>query len=285
MLGWNRGTVRKLADPNARRGVRAKSTLCEIFHENTKLTPLSGRAAGTRSAAFLRSAVMRKLVASPYKTYSLMDREELPGVTAAGQLEAAVVNRRSLRRFGGDAMKLQDLARILYLTYGLVSPGRGARPIASGGGLYPLELYVTAVNVDGLRSGVYHYNVEHHCLDVIRREVADFDELEKILWLGDLEAPEASAAIVYVTAILQRTTLKYGDRGYRLVLLEAGEAIHNIALLACQMNLACCPLGGFMDNMLSAYLEVDGVDEVPLVPLVIGARKETPSPQRGTASQ
>lgn len=125
------------------------------------------------------------------------------------------------------------------------------------------------------RLGCNHYNVEYHCLDVIRREVADFERLGRILWLGDLEDPQSSAAIVYVAAMLQRTTLKYGDRGYRLVLLEAGEAIHNMALLACQMNLACCPLGGFMDNMLSTYLEVDGVDEVPLVPMVIGARKQT----------
>lgn len=97
---------------------------------------------------------MQKLAESPYKIYSLMDREELPGVTPTGELEAAVVDRRSLRRFSGSAMKLEDLARILYLTYGLVSPGRGWRPIASGGGLYPLEFYVTAVNVDGLPSGL-----------------------------------------------------------------------------------------------------------------------------------
>ena len=167
-------------------------------------------------------------------------------------------------------MSLDDLARLLFLTYGRVDKSGVVRPIASGGALYPLEFYVTAVNVEGLESGVYHYNVESHCLDVIRKGGGGIERLREIMWLDDIETVENIGAVVVIAACLPRTTVKYGDRGCRLVLIEAGEAVHNLGLLACQLGLACCPLGGFIDNALSGYLEVDGVDEVPLVPIVLG---------------
>ena len=275
MLKWNRCVVKKLAGGRLHRGVNLNSSLCEVFHENTKLTPLSQRTAGTLAASFLKSDVMHHLAAGPYKVYSLMDRQELPPVEPRDTVERAIVGRRSRRRYSRQAVGLDDLARLLFLTYGRVGRGGGARPIASGGALYPLEFYVTAVNVAGLEAGVYHYNVEEHCLDVIRRDDGGTTaRLSEIVWLEDIETVENIGAVIFIAAFLPRTTVKYGDRGYRLVLIEAGEAVHNLGLLASQMELGCCPLGGFIDNALSGYLEIDGVDEVPLVPVVLG-RPET----------
>ena len=269
MLKWSRGTVRKLAGVGGR-SVKLKSALCEVFHENTKLTPLSGREFGVRSGSFLRSAVARKLAATPYKVYSLVEQVALPNISVSGELEETIIHRRSRRSFSGDPVGLEDVARLLYLTYGLGKDGKG-RPIASGGGLYPLEFYVTAWNVRDLKSGIYHYNVEAHCLDVVRQEAANCEELRKIVWLEDIEHVNCVAFIVFVAAMLPRTTIKYGDRGYRLVLMEAGEAVQNLALLASAMGVGCCALGGFLDNALSEYLDIDGVDEVPLVPVVFGS--------------
>lgn len=272
MLKWSREVARKLSGGRLNRGVRLKSSLCEIFHENTKLTPLSQRSTGVEAATFAKSKITQKLVAAPYKVYSLVDRQTLPTVVPQGQFEAVIAKRRTIRRFSREPVALIDLARLLHMTYGRLDQNRAVRPVASGGALYPLEFYVTAINVDGLRAGVYHYDVENHCLDVIRHDQTDFERLREIMWLDDIETVENTGLIIYISAFLQRTTAKYGDRGYRLVLIEAGEAVHNLALLACQMDLACCPLGGFLDNPLSAYLEVDGVDEVPLVPMVFGRR-------------
>lgn len=270
MLGLDRATLRKLTSSRMFEGVRLKSSLCEIFHENTKLTPLSGRTAGALSAAFLRSKAAHKLTEAPYKQYSLMDREALPEIEPQGEFEEILVGRRSRRVFSGDPATREELAKLLYLTYGRTAPGGLFRPVASGGGLYPLELYITVINVEGLEPGLYHYNIEHHCLDALQRGKPDFEELGELLWLQDIEDPEQATMIVYVTAILQRSTLKYGDRGYRLVLLEAGEVIQNLALVGHSMGLGSLPLGGFMDNPLSEYLRIDGVDEVPLVPMVFG---------------
>jgi SagB-type dehydrogenase family enzyme len=270
VLGLDRSTIHKLSVKGSMKSIRLKSSLCEIYHENTKLTPTMGRYYGALAAAFLRMPALRKLTSAPFKKYTLMDREVLPAIRPSGQLEETIVARRSRRAFSGQPATVEQLSRLLYLTYGRTAPGGLFRPIASGGGLYPLEFYVTVINVDGLAPGLYHYDVEEHHLDAIRRAPADFEELEELLWLQDVEDPTKLAMIIYVSAILQRSTMKYGDRGYRLILMEAGEAVHNLALLAQSMELGCCPLGGFMDNALSEYLDVDGVDEVPLVPVCFG---------------
>ena len=273
MPKWNRQITKKLsAGGRLSRVLDLDSSLCEIFHENTKLTPLSQRTAGQMAAAFLKSDVTRRLAAAPYKVYSLMDRETLPAVTAEDPLDAAIVGRRSRRRFSEEPVTLGELARLLFMTYGRLESGEAMRPIASGGALYPLEFYAVALNVVGLERGVYHYNVEDHCLDVVRRGGVEMAALRSSVWLDDIETPQNVAAILCIAAFLPRTTIKYGDRGYRLVLIEAGEATHNVGLLASYMGLACCPLGGFIDNELSAVLEIDGVDEVPLVPIVVGRR-------------
>lgn len=270
MLGLTHATRRKILSRHRFEGVRLKSSLCEIFHENTKLTPMSGRAAGAQSAAFLNSSVAKRLTSAPYKLYSLMDREDLPTVEVEGELEETLAARRTRRVYSGEAVTKEEMAKLFYLSYGRTDPRGLFRPVASGGGLYPLEIYVTAINVDGLEPGLYHYNIEEHCLDAIQRGAPDFEQLNDLVWLQDIEEPEKAAMIVYITAILPRSTVKYGDRGYRLILFEAGEVLQNMTVLGEHMGLASLPLGGFMDNDLSRYLDVDGVDEVPLIPVVFG---------------
>lgn len=245
------------------------SSLCEIFHENTKLTPSSSRVYGSRIASTLRSPAAQALMTQPYKIYSLGEEIELPSVRAESDLEKVILARRSQRLFSGEAMTEEELAKLLFFTYGRTAPGGRLRPVASGGALYPLEIYLVANRVSGLERWIYHYNIEHHSLDVVTRR-DKWSEVRDSVWLDDMKEPDAAAAILFVTAILQRTTIKYSDRGYRLILIEAGEVAQNLSLVATSLGLGGYLLGGFIDNALSDVLEIDGVDEVPLLPVVLG---------------
>src|SRR5262249_44812094 len=143
-----------------------------------------------------------------------------------------------------------------------------SRAVASGGALYPLELYVAAFNVDGLQPGVYHYGIETAHLDVVR--AGDPREaLKGVVNFSGIDIDRAALAIV-IAAAFQRTTIKYLDRGYRMILMEAGEVAQNFCLLAASMNLGVCLLGGFQDDHLSEILDIDGVEEAPLVAMVAG---------------
>jgi len=54
-------------DQGTRAPMRVESKLSEIFHENTKLTPLSSRVFGQQIAAFTSSKMLKKMVEQPYK--------------------------------------------------------------------------------------------------------------------------------------------------------------------------------------------------------------------------
>ena len=269
MVRSDRRVFQKLANSSAKLGLEpVKNSLSEIFHENTKLGPLTGRAYSAWILNFARSHRAQKTIDEAYKVYTLMERRELPAVEARTELERTIADRRSVRKFSGAPLSLEELSRLLFFTYGRTDRRGSFRAVPSGGALYPLELYVVALKVDGLEPGIYHYGIEGGVLDVVKPgdPLAALKEL--VGWDG-IDIDNASAAIV-ITAAFRRSTVKYLDRGYRMILMEAGEAAQNLCLLATSMDLGACLLGGFHDDPLSVFLDIDGVDEAPLLPVLVG---------------
>lgn len=270
MIEIERRAMKKFSGGGFRGAVRLEASLSEMFHENTKLTPLSSRAYGAWISQIARSKVLTKLMSQAYKVYSLMDQVPLASPTPRGQLESLIAARRSVRNYTGESVSQEELGRMLFFSYGITDARRGWRAVASGGGLYPLEIYAVALNVEGLERGIYHYNIERHCLDVVSREDR-LGDLKECIWFEDILVDDAAVVFV-VTAAFERSTLKYQDRGYRMVLMEAGEVAQNITLTAAGMELDVCLVGGFHDDNLSRLLEIDGFYEAPLVPIVVGRK-------------
>jgi len=268
MIEIERQVMKKFSGRGFRGPMQTEASLSEIFHENTKLTPISSRAYGAWIGSIARSKMLTTLMSQAFKIYTLMDQVSLPPTSPQQQLENLIVNRRSIRHYAGTNMSQEELARLLYYSYGITDKRRNFRAVASGGGLYPLEIYAAALKVDDVEQGIYHYNIEHNCLDVISRGDR-LAELKESIWFEDIEIDDAAALFV-VTSIFERSTLKYQDRGYRMILMEAGEVAQNMTLVANSLNLGVCLVGGFHDNNLSKILEIDGSHEAPLLPIVVG---------------
>jgi SagB-type dehydrogenase family enzyme len=269
----DRVVVQKLAQNSVTLGLRPKnalhgeSPLYEVFHENTKLGRWSGRVYSAWAAAFAQGRPGHTPLRGG-KIYSLMDRHALPQAEAHTALERTIEARRSIRTFSGAPLGVDQLARLLFFTYGRTDRRGSFRAVPSGGALYPLELYLAALNVDGLEAGIYHYASDTHHLDVV--EVGHCHAaLRDVLYVKGIDIDRASAVVV-VTAAFQRSTIKYFDRGYRMVLMEAGEAAQNLSLLATSMDLGACLVDGFNDDRLSELLDIDGVAEAPLLAAVVG---------------
>jgi SagB-type dehydrogenase family enzyme len=119
-------------------------------------------------------------------------------------------------------------------------------------------LYVVALGVAGLDPGVHHYDPFDHVLERLdaRGVVAD---LAAAVW-DERPIASASAALI-TTAVFPRIQLKYGQRGYRFALLEAGHVAQNVLVAAAALGVQALPYGGFYDRSIDALLGVDGVDE------------------------
>ena len=182
-------------------------------------------------------------------------------------VEEAIQNRRSRRSYAEGAISLQDVSQILWSAQGITSP-RGFRAAPSAGATYPLETYLVAGNVEGVLPGLYNYNPSQHSLELVKK--GDLrKELASAAWGQEMIA-EAPASVVF-TAIYERTTGRYGDRGIRYVHMDVGHAGENIHLQAESLGLGTVVIGAFSDSDVAAVIGKKG--EHPLYIMPIGKKK------------
>ena len=192
-----------------------------------------------------------------------------PRYESSVSVEQALRERRSVRTYRDDALSLNDVSQILWAAQGITHE-RGLRTAPSGGALYPLELYLFVGNVDGLDRGIYNYRPQGHQL--VR--VQDGDRRSDLCdaTLNQTYVKDAPAAFVF-TAIYERITKKYGDRGIRYAHMEAGHAAQNVYLQAGALNLNTVVVGAFQDDEVKKVLELDS-NENPLYIMPLGKKPD-----------
>lgn len=202
---------------------------------------------------------------------------DLPRPMTRGQvsLEEVLAERRCRREFSPKEVALAHLGQLLWAGSGAPStagtPGAqgdattgATRTAPSAGAIYPLALYVVAGHVERLDPGVYQYDAGAHAL---RRVLA-----------GDVREELAAAALrqdwvrkaplsVVIAADYPRIRERYGERGVRYALIEAGCLAQNIALQATALGLGTVVVGAFADEKVAGVL---GAGEQPLLIIPVG---------------
>lgn len=210
-----------------------------------------------------------------FKEYPGQPLIELPAPDDLNLPLGQTIRRRlSCRLFNSSPLTLNQLSTILAVgngVEGVVQLGAHEhleRPMPSGGGLYPLEFYPLIRDVEGVAAGLYHY------APLLQR----LEQL-KLMQFGDtfisqlfMNQPYLAGApvVLFITAVVERSMHKYGERGYRYILLEAGHSAENMCLAAASMNLGALPLGGFFDGFAAELLEIDPEQEIILYGLGFG---------------
>ncbi len=206
-----------------------------------------------------------------FKEYREATAIPLPGPEPMGKmtLEEALQRRRSVRDYSGDPLSLEELSLLLHLADGITlwRYGIGFRTAPSAGALYPIEIYIAVNRVEGLRPGIYHYNVRGHYLELLKE--GDFRQEMVYACLGQ-EMPGTAAVTFILTAVFQRTRWKYRERAYRYILLEGGHIGQNIYLGATAMGLGACAIGAFLDDPVNSLIGVDGREEAVIYILTVG---------------
>ncbi|MHA6763646.1 SagB/ThcOx family dehydrogenase [Streptacidiphilus sp. PAMC 29251] len=200
----------------------------------------------------------------------LPDPGEPPSGSGAEWLAA-----RSSHRSALEQVTVAELSKLLWYTTHSESPeqyapGHWHRPYPSAGGRLGCEFYLLAHNVTGLPSGVYSYGVAHHRLARLRSGMTG--ELLRFLF-GDGWVTR-TCAVLMLTASLDRLEMKYGSRGYRYALMEAGAAAQTTCLVAGAMSVGTCVLGGFADAPMAQLLLCTPDSEVPVTAIAFSGIEE-----------
>jgi SagB-type dehydrogenase family enzyme len=173
-------------------------------------------------------------------------------------LERALTGRRSYRALGPTLPTAHELGRICELAHGVCGDaGRG--PVPSAGGLQALELYLAVLEPGWLPAGVYHYDRTGHAL----AGIADtFDPAIASTFVPSLLTTSGGALLWIIVGDGARVSAKYGARGLRFLLLEAGHLMQNLCLASTDAGLATVPLGGFFERPLARALRLPPTDEI-----------------------
>jgi len=193
---------------------------------------------------------------------------ELPEPRKRGALsiEEAIGKRRSRRSYTNDQVLATDISQLCWAAQGVTQPANGFRAAPSAGALYPIDLFVVVGNSD-LEPGVYHYSYAEHSLEPLRK--GDYRKQLREASLGQ-EWIENGALDFVITAVYDRTTVKYGDRGRdRYVPIEAGCVAENIYLQAEALNLGTVSVGAFNDDQVREVISAPS-KYVPLLVMPIG---------------
>jgi len=182
-------------------------------------------------------------------------------------VEKAIANRRSQRDFRGETISLAELSHLLYYSSGVTDKRQGLRAAPSAGATYPIEVYAMVNNVEGLTKGIYHYLIASHELELVRE--GDFRNEMSRAALGERMFKQANI-IFALSAIFQRTQLRYRERAQRYILFEAGHIAQNTYLLATSMKLGACAIGAFYDDEFNRLLGLDGKNESVLYLIALG---------------
>lgn len=209
-----------------------------------------------------------------YKTYPRFPKIALEDIEPNSDLFSALKTRRSRRAFSDAPLSKRELSVLLKYAAGMQSPrdpGKLTRMYPSAGARYPIELYAAALKQsEDIPAGLYHYDVEHHRLDVLWRR-KDFSKVVKNLFNNEWYAD--AALLIFMTGVFWRSEHKYGERAYRFVLIESGHIAQNIYLVAETLSLKCCEIGAtrpVSDESVEKLIDIDGVSESLVGTMALG---------------
>lgn len=190
-----------------------------------------------------------------------------PSYESATSVEEALYQRRSIREYKDEPLSSLHVSQLLWAAQGVTHPN-GYRTAPSAGALYPLEIYFIAGDVEELPAGIYRYLPQEHAL--ILTATGDHRQVVFNAALNQEMILEAPASIL-ISAVYERTNVKYGSRGTRYVHMEVGCAAQNIYLQAESLGLGTVFIGAFHDEEVRSALNLLAKEQ-PLAILPVGRK-------------
>jgi hypothetical protein len=229
--------------------------LYQIFHENTVLTL-------ENSGGFENSII------NFYENESVNKNQDTLCYSNKSSIEVSVDkddfleifdNRRSYRSFSKNKVSKKDFLYIIRCAIGGKNHQFPNYPIS--GGIECFTVIVIVKNVEEIESGIYIYDRKEESLIFLTNEFKVFDYHKVTL---SYNLAQNAAFSVHILSDSNAKCLKYQDRGYRFLLLEAGHLAQNFYLIANLLNVGVVSSGGYLDygfsNLIPNYKELAKLD-------------------------
>lgn len=195
---------------------------------------------------------------------------KMPRPKAEGTIsvEQAIGRRRTVRAFRSQALNPNQLSQLLWSAQGVTGSRGYKRAAPSAGALYPMDVYAVMgpESVIGVEAGVYRYEAVGHLLTLIAPQDRRGDVARACL--SQMWMAKAPVSLV-ITAEYSRITGKYGQRGVRYAMIEAGHIGQNLFLQAEALGLKAGIVGAYHDERVIEVMDIPRAHE-PLLIMPVG---------------
>ncbi len=151
------------------------------------------------------------------------------------------------------------------------------RFVPSGGALYPNEIYVY-LKLEDLPAGVYHYDLAHHRLVLLRK--GNFDTYIAQA-LGNRTDVSTCFGTVFISTIFRKNFFKYNNFSYRLQGLDAGVLLGQLLEVAKNFGYASGVYYQFLDRAINHLLGLSEQEESVYVVIPLTVEPTNWSTSRG----
>jgi len=186
----------------------------------------------------------------------------------------AINMRRSIRKYSGNPVSLEELSWLLWSTQGVQKVlGDGIatlRTVPSGGARHPFETYLLVNNVTGLEPGLYRYLPLDHSVAHLGEQIPPINVINGCL--GQTFCGECAVTFVW-SVIPYRTEWRYGPVSHKIIALDAGHLCQNLYLACTAAGLGTCGIGAYDQDAMDSLLGFDGDDEFVIYIAPVGRRE------------
>ncbi|HIJ80411.1 MAG TPA: SagB/ThcOx family dehydrogenase [Desulfuromonadales bacterium] len=199
--------------------------------------------------------------AQPHSTLLELPRRDTWNIPSC-DLQEAMANRKSHRRFIQEPLSLDELAFLLWATQGVRTVLHEAavlRTVPSAGCRHPFETYLAVLNVTGVENGIYRYLPIDHAL-VLEKQVTNFPSHLTAATRG--QSFSGQAAVTFIWSVIPvRTEWRYAEASYKVIALDAGHVCQNLYLACEAIGAGTCAIAAYDQVFVDELIGVDGRDE------------------------
>lgn len=174
-------------------------------------------------------------------------------------LRQAIEARRSVRQYAEQALTLDELSYLLWLTQGVKSFSKRPvtlRTVPSAGARHAFETYLLVNQVFGCEPGLYRFAAGQHALARLSAPANIRDQVTQACF-NQGQVYHSAVTFIWV-AVMERMAWRYVERGYRYLHLDAGHVCQNLYLAAEALECGVCAIAAYDDEKINATLELDG---------------------------
>lgn len=213
---------------------------------------------------------------------------DLPLVDRDGELYDLLLRRRTTRSFDVDRpLALDELAVVLRYVFGYHGYvplfGKATtlkRTSPSAGGFHPVDAYPLVTNVEGLDSGLYHYDARAHVLELIAPLSAEEARATAAEFVCGQTYFADAHVLFALAARFDRAFWKYRNhpKAFGALLMDSAHLSQTLYLVATELGLGAFVTAAINNVDIEERLGLDGYEEGVLAVCGCGRPAAEPSP-------